>query len=450
MALTKPRAYQIYDIDYKQAVRVVSTTNITLSGGAPNSVDGVTLNQNDRVLVTGQTGKAQNGIYYVTTVGTGSNGVWARSVDANTTGEVLAGMIVMVTEGSQYSDTQWKLLTDDPIVIGTTELTFAQNFGVPYTAATVPPTANVVVGSQWFNTSTNVLYEYMYDGTSYYWIDITGPAIGTNGAQAGTYLANGNSNVAINDSNGAVTIGVTGTSNVVTISNTALNLTGNITLSGIVTSNGNVRATAFAVGNGAVSNVALGYFPTAGTPAEMAVRDYSTVASTMYFDNSVGSANVQGSFQFRGSNAFTQWAKIDQYGINLPTRPAFRVYGNTSTNFTTGTTLTNQVIDYNQGNYYVNSTGIFTAPVAGLYSVWLNARAGSTASLSQIGVFKNNDTSGSNVVCFWEITTSATTTTHFGVSSVTKLAAGDTLRAKVVAGGVNFDNNDNWGAAYIG
>jgi hypothetical protein len=65
-------------------------------------------------------------------------------------------------------------------------------------------------------------------------------------------------------------------------------------------------------------------------------------------------------------------------------------------------------------------------------------------------VFKNNDTSGANVVCFWEITTSATQTTHFGVSSVTKLAAGDTLRAKVVAGGINFDSNDNWGAAYIG
>jgi hypothetical protein len=230
MALTKPRAYQIYDIDYKQAVRVVSTTNITLGGGAPNSVDGVTLNQNDRVLVTGQTGKAQNGIYYVTTVGSGSNGTWARSVDANTTGEILAGMIVMVTEGGQYSDTQWKLLTDDPITIGVTELSFAQNFGVPYTAATIPPTANLVVGSQWFDTDTNVLYEYMYDGTSYYWIDITGPAIGTNGAQAGTILANGNSNVSINDANGIVTISSAGTANVISVRSSGANVDGNITI----------------------------------------------------------------------------------------------------------------------------------------------------------------------------------------------------------------------------
>lgn len=128
MALTRPRAYQIYDIDYKQAVRVVTITNVTLSGGAPNSVDGVSLSLNDRVLVTGQSSAVQNGIYYVTTVGSGANGTWARSTDTNTTGELLSGTIVMVTEGSTYADTQWKLITNDPITIGSTALTFVQNY----------------------------------------------------------------------------------------------------------------------------------------------------------------------------------------------------------------------------------------------------------------------------------------------------------------------------------
>ncbi len=128
MGLTKPRAYQIYDLDYKQAVRVVTVSNITLSGGAPALVDGVSLSVNDRVLVTGQSSGSQNGIYEVDVVGSGSNGTWVRSIDVDATGELDSGTIVMVTEGLIYADTQWKLITDDPIVIGTTALVFEQNY----------------------------------------------------------------------------------------------------------------------------------------------------------------------------------------------------------------------------------------------------------------------------------------------------------------------------------
>ena len=55
MGLTRPRASQIQNIDYKQTARVVTTSNIAnLSGGAPATVDGVSLAKNNRVLVTGQ------------------------------------------------------------------------------------------------------------------------------------------------------------------------------------------------------------------------------------------------------------------------------------------------------------------------------------------------------------------------------------------------------------
>ena len=127
MALTKPRAYQIFDLDYKQSVRVLATTNVTLSGGAPNVVDSIDLEANDRVLVKDQSTASQNGLYRVQTVGTGSNGTWVRTVDGDQTGEIQAGMIVMVTEGTVYKDTQWKLITNDPIVIGVTALTFELN-----------------------------------------------------------------------------------------------------------------------------------------------------------------------------------------------------------------------------------------------------------------------------------------------------------------------------------
>ena len=129
MGLTRPRAHQILDIDYKQAVRVAAVSNVTLSGGAPATVDDVSLSANDRVLVTGQSTASQNGIYYVQTLGTGSNGTWVRGLDANATGELFAGMIVMVTEGTAYSDKLWSLTTNGAITIGTTSLTFALTGG---------------------------------------------------------------------------------------------------------------------------------------------------------------------------------------------------------------------------------------------------------------------------------------------------------------------------------
>ena len=78
-------------------------------------------------LVTAQTTGSENGIYYVTTVGAGSNGTWARSLDADATGEIKAGTIIMITEGTTYADTQWKLTTDDPITVGSTTMTFVRS-----------------------------------------------------------------------------------------------------------------------------------------------------------------------------------------------------------------------------------------------------------------------------------------------------------------------------------
>ena len=127
MALTKPRAYQIFDLDYKQSVRVLTATDITLSGGAPDTVDNIPLQAGDRVLVKGQSTGSQNGLYKVQTLGTGANGTWIRTIDGDQTGEIQAGMIVMVTEGNVYKDTQWKLITNDPITIGVTALVFELN-----------------------------------------------------------------------------------------------------------------------------------------------------------------------------------------------------------------------------------------------------------------------------------------------------------------------------------
>ena len=155
MGLTRPRAHQLQDIDYKQTARAVTTANVTLSGGAPATVDGVSLAKNNRVLVTAQTTGSENGIYIVTTVGAGSNGTWARTTDADATGDIKAGTIIMITEGTTYADTQWKLTTDNPITIGSTTLTFVRNGNAAYGTIAVSG-QNSIVADQIGDTLTLV------------------------------------------------------------------------------------------------------------------------------------------------------------------------------------------------------------------------------------------------------------------------------------------------------
>ena len=161
MGLTKIKAKQISNLDFKQAARVVTVTNVTLTGGAPSVVDGVFLNTNNRVLVTGQTDRRENGIYRVQILGTGADGTWVRTTDADVTGEVLPGMVIMVTEGMIYADRPWKLTTNGAIVIGVTELDFELFNG------TVPGGANTNVQ---FNDSGNFAgsADLTWNGTTLY------------------------------------------------------------------------------------------------------------------------------------------------------------------------------------------------------------------------------------------------------------------------------------------
>jgi phage-related tail fiber protein len=117
-------------LDVKASVRVATTANIaTLAGGAPNTLDGVTLALNDRILVKDQTTASQNGLYVVSVLGSGANGTWTRATDFDTSAEVTAGAHTFVSEGSTWADSGWVLATNDPITLGTTALTWNQFSG---------------------------------------------------------------------------------------------------------------------------------------------------------------------------------------------------------------------------------------------------------------------------------------------------------------------------------
>lgn len=132
-------------LDVKDSVRAASTANVTVTysatGGtsargqitaAPNTLDGVTLVNGNRILLKDQSTGAQNGIWVVTTAGTGANGVWDRATDFDADAEVTAGAFTFVTEGTVNADSGWVLTTNDPVIIGGasgTALAFAQFSG---------------------------------------------------------------------------------------------------------------------------------------------------------------------------------------------------------------------------------------------------------------------------------------------------------------------------------
>ena len=110
-------------LDVKASVRVASTGNIDLSTGGLLTIDGVTLNDGDRVLVKDQTTASENGIYVA------HSGAWTRAEDADSDEEVTAGMFTFVEEGSANADKGFVLTTDNPITVGTTDLSFSQFSG---------------------------------------------------------------------------------------------------------------------------------------------------------------------------------------------------------------------------------------------------------------------------------------------------------------------------------
>jgi hypothetical protein len=104
--------------DWKQSVRAATTADITLSG--LQTVDGISLAAGDRVLVKNQSAVEDNGLYVA------ASGAWVRTADADANVEVTAGLSVMIEEGVTQADTQWRLITNGAIVVGTTGIDFAQ------------------------------------------------------------------------------------------------------------------------------------------------------------------------------------------------------------------------------------------------------------------------------------------------------------------------------------
>lgn len=133
-------------LDFKHSVLVATTANIVLSG--IQTVDGVLLPADARVLVKNQTAAKDNGLYVVS-----STGAWKRAQDADISVEVTPGLFVSVETGTANGDSVWQLVTDAPIILGTTALAFemvAGRTGVSagaYASVTVDKYGRVIAGT---------------------------------------------------------------------------------------------------------------------------------------------------------------------------------------------------------------------------------------------------------------------------------------------------------------
>lgn len=133
-------------LDFKHSVLVATTTNIALNG--VQTIDGVPLPADARVLVKNQAVAKDNGLYTVS-----AGGIWKRTQDADTSIEVTPGLFVSVEMGITNGDSVWQLVTDAPIVLGTTALTFemvAGKTGISagaYSVLTVDKYGRVIAGT---------------------------------------------------------------------------------------------------------------------------------------------------------------------------------------------------------------------------------------------------------------------------------------------------------------
>ncbi|NDC22666.1 MAG: hypothetical protein EBZ49_00825 [Proteobacteria bacterium] len=155
--------------DFKESVRVLATSNVPLTGGAALQIDGVFVQNGNRILLNGQNSADQNGIYVVSGIGTAYS--LTRASDANqnsgvsTTSSVSAGMFCFVEEGDTYYTSGWVLSTQNPIVLGTSSLVFVQFSGAGMIVAgngltkngnvidANPSDASITVGADGFNVT---------------------------------------------------------------------------------------------------------------------------------------------------------------------------------------------------------------------------------------------------------------------------------------------------------
>jgi len=122
------------------------------------SVDGVSPVVGSRVLVKDQAAPAQNGVYTLTTVGTGAtNWVLTRATDFNQPSQISVGVEIVIASGTVNAGTEW-VQTATVNTVDTDAVTFIALAGVGYTASRAVVTNSAGKLAVATTTSTEIGY----------------------------------------------------------------------------------------------------------------------------------------------------------------------------------------------------------------------------------------------------------------------------------------------------
>lgn len=214
---------------------------LTNSGAqAALTIDSILMTVGARVLIQGQTNQFENGIYDVTTVGTGAtNWVLTRSSDGdsyqpNSDTALNAGSYFFTTQGSQNAGSSFVLTAPlGEIIIGVDSIVFSQfSAAGSFSAGNGIAINGTIISANVDGVTTDIISGNISIKTS---ANLTTPNIGDATFSSITWNTLSNGNV---------------TANNLSIGNIA-NITGNLRVDGIIQSNGNVTSNAFINGNNA-------------------------------------------------------------------------------------------------------------------------------------------------------------------------------------------------------
>lgn len=243
-------------LDVKVSVRAATLSNIALTG--TQTIDGVSLNVGDRVLVKNQTTASQNGIYVV------AAGAWSRSTDANSSTNITPGLFTFVEEGTTNSDQGFVLATNGAITVDTTALSFTQFSGTGeiITGPGLVKNGNTLdINSTYVGQTSLVTVGTVTTGT--WQATIVSPQFGGTGVNNGTSTLTLGGNTSFSGAFATV-INVTGPTNVTlptsgTLVNSAVTTLSNLASVGtITTGTWNATPVAATVGGTGQSLYAIG------------------------------------------------------------------------------------------------------------------------------------------------------------------------------------------------